>query len=199
MARSVGTIRWAAWCWLLAMLTLSAGAFALAQGESASTAGDPPELVREVYRLNHGDRLSVQVYGESELSKEYQVGSNGRISFPFLGEVEVIGLTASEIGERLVGLLRGSYLIDPKVTVTVVRYRPVYINGQVRQPGAQDFEPGLTVRQAISLAGGLTERASTRKIFLIPAGPAKPDKPRRISLDEPLRPGDTITVEESFF
>lgn len=169
-----------------------------AMGATAPTEIGAEELLRS-YRLTSGDRLSVQVYREPELSKEYAIASNGRISFPFLGEVEVAGKTAVEISESLVTQLRGSYLIDPKVTVTVVRYRPVYLSGEVKTPGAHDFEPGLTVLQAISLAGGFTERASRRKIYLISGDDAEGTKPRRVALDHPLRPGDTITVEESFF
>lgn len=162
----------------------------------------PPavEELQEVYRLSHGDRISVQVFGEPELSSEYAVGSNGRLSFPLIGEVPVAGLTAIEVGSTLTLALRGDYLIDPKVTVTVVRYRPVYINGQVKSPGAMVFEPGLTVRQAITLAGGMTDRASARKIFLISASAAqRNEKPQRVNLDQRLQPGDTVTIEESFF
>lgn len=183
--------------WLLLLLIFWVGPPAVAA--SAELEGADVELL-DVYRLGHGDRLSVQVYGEAELSKEYAIGSNGRLSFPFIGEVPVMGLTAIEVGQRLTEALRGDYLIDPKVTVTVVRYRPIYVNGEVKSPGAMDFEPGLTVRQAISLAGGMTDRASARKIYRVPAGGNRTSsKPQKVGLDVRLEPGDTITIEESFF
>jgi polysaccharide export outer membrane protein len=186
-----------AYGWFLLFIFFMAGPHAIA----ASSEQDAAEVeLLDVYRLGHGDRLSVQVYGESELSKEYAIGSNGRLSFPFIGEVPVMGLTAIEVGQRLTDALRGDYLIDPKVTVTVVRYRPIYVNGEVKSPGAMDFEPGLTVRQAISLAGGMTDRASARKIYRVPAGgPRNSGKPQKVGLDVRLSPGDTITIEESFF
>lgn len=183
------------WAWLICLLLT---ALSVQTGAAEPAATDDPML--DVYRLGHGDRLSVQVYGEPELSSEYAIGSNGRLSFPLIGEVQVSGLTAIEVGKKLGEALRGDYLIDPKVTVTVVRYRPIYINGQVKNPGAKDYEPGLTVRQAISLAGGMTDRASARKIYLISANPTqRSDKPQKVSLDARLNPGDTITIEESFF
>jgi polysaccharide biosynthesis/export protein VpsN len=181
--------------WLVAagVVCGSASAQAPEPGAAAGT------VVDESYRLNAGDEISVQVYGEAELSKQYAIGANGMISFPFLGEVPVAGMTSREIGVKLSDALRGTYLIDPKVTVTVIRYLPIYLNGQVKTPGALPYQPGLTVRKAISLAGGLTDRASSRRIFLIPAGEREGNKPRKVRMDQIIRPGDTITVEESFF
>jgi polysaccharide export outer membrane protein len=188
------------WPLLLAVFLLTWITQAAAVQPASDAVEATVDTLLDVYRLGHGDRLSVQVYGEAELSKEYAVGSNGRLSFPLLGEVAVAGLTATEVGERLADALRGDYLIDPKITATVVRYRPVYVNGEVKNPGAKDFEPGLTVRQAISLAGGMTERASARKIYLISATTSEAaQKPQRVTLDVRLKPGDTITIEESFF
>lgn len=183
---AVWLVLWTLWCCTLA-----------AQETSANV--PETEVIDDSYRLNPGDEISVQVYGEAELSRQYAIGANGRISFPFLGEVPVVGMTSREIGVKLGDALRGTYLIDPKVTVTVLRYLPIYLNGQVKSPGAQPYQPGLTVRKAISLAGGLTDRASTRRIFLIPANQAEGSKPRKVRMDQVVRPGDTITVEESFF
>lgn len=151
------------------------------------------------YRLSRGDVLSVAVYGEPDLSRDLTVNDNGSVSFPLVGEVPLSGLTTGEARDVLTERLKQGYLLDPQVSVTVVRYRPVFVNGQVRTPGGVEFQPGLTVRKAITLAGGMTERASKRRVYLLPDQSKAGTEPKRVGLDEAVRPGDIITVEESFF
>lgn len=151
------------------------------------------------YRLAAGDRISIAVFGEPDLSVEAKVGDNGRIAYPFIGEVLVGGRSAAEVETQVTAALKGDFLVDPKVSVAVVEYRPFFINGQVKSPGSYAFQPGMTVRKAISLAGGLTERASERAISLIPEGQRDRAQGRKVGLDASVGPGDIITVDESFF
>ena len=150
------------------------------------------------YRLNTGDKLRIQVYGEEDLSLEARVSDSGEISYPFLGVLKVIGMTLGQLAEHIAGKLRGDYLVNPKVSVDIIEYRLFYVNGEVTTPGGFPFQPGITVRKAISLAGGFKERADKDKIFIIRDGSPN-DKPARASLDDKVSPGDIITVEESFF
>ena len=159
----------------------------------------PAASVDRNYRLGAGDEVDINVFGEKDLSLAARIGDNGRISYPFLGEMMVAGLTLDELEKRVRDALAGDYLVDPRVTVSVTAYRPFFVNGQVRSPGSYPFQPGMTVRKAISLAGGLTERASERKITLIPESQKADNKGRGVSMDDPVGPGDIITVEESFF
>jgi len=94
--------------------------------------------------------------------------------------------------------LKGDYLVDPSVNVSVVEYRPFYINGEVKTPGGYPYQPGLTLRKAVALAGGFKERASKTKISLL-SERALDGKQRQVGIDEVLNPGDIITVEQSFF
>jgi len=151
------------------------------------------------YRLAAGDRISIAVFGEPDLSVEAKVGDNGRIAYPFIGEVLVGGRSAAEVESQVGAALKGDFLVDPKVSVAVVEYRPFFINGQVKNPGSYAFQPGMTVRKAISLAGGLTERASERAISLIAEGQHDRNQGRKVGLDIAVGPGDIITVDESFF
>ena len=150
------------------------------------------------YRLNTGDKLRIQVYGEEDLSLEARVSDSGDISYPFLGVLKVIGMTPGQLAEHIAGKLRGDYLVNPKVSVDIIEYRLFYVNGEVTAPGGFPFQPGITVRKAISLAGGFKERAAKDKIFIIRDGSPN-DKPTPASLDDKISPGDIITVEESFF
>lgn len=150
------------------------------------------------YRLVPGDLISIQVFGESDLSVEVRITERGVISYPFLGEIRLEGLSSAEVEERVAEGLRAGYLVDPRVNVAILEYRPVYVNGAVSQPNSIPYTPGLTVRKALSMAGGLTERASDNKIYIVSA--ADPTStPLKASLDSPVRPGDTISVGESFF
>lgn len=150
------------------------------------------------YTVGSGDTIRILVFGEDDLTIESQLTDAGTLSYPFLGELELAGLTVGDIKKKITQGLTGTYLIDPRVTVTVVEYREFYVNGEVGRPGGFPFQPGLTVSKAISLAEGFTERASKRNIFIV-----SDDDPeqvsRRAKLNDSVRPGDIITVEQSFF
>jgi polysaccharide export outer membrane protein len=79
-----------------------------------------------------------------------------------------------------------------------VTYRRFYVNGEVKQPGGFAFLPGLTVRKAISLAGGFTPRAAQSKIYIISDSSAN-RSPARVDLNTSVKPGDVITVKQRFF
>lgn len=154
------------------------------------------------YVLGPNDIIAISVYMEEDLSfEEIRIGDSGRINYPFLGEIQAAGNTVSGF-ENLIrrGLIDGEFLIDPAVTVRIVQYRPFYINGEVSMPGAYPFEPGLTLRKAVSIAGGFTERASRRGIAILAEGGGENGTPAKTdNLDVTIRPGDIITVEERFF
>ncbi|ODS23133.1 capsular biosynthesis protein [Candidatus Endobugula sertula] len=154
--------------------------------------------VPPAYTLGYGDVVSIKVYDEEDLTVRTQLNDLGYISFPFLGELQVFGLTISEVQEKITKGLQDGYLVEPKVSVTVAEYRRFYVNGEVRHPGGFAFLPGLTVRKAISLAGGFTARAAQNKIYTISDGDNK-RSPTRVNLNSPVKPGDVITVKQRFF
>jgi len=153
------------------------------------------------YQLGSGDKIRITVFGEPDLSiEEIRLSDAGTVSYPFLGEIQVAGLSVSELERKIREGLKGDYLVDPEVTVSVLEYRPFFIHGEVEDPGGIPYVPGITLRKAVALAGGFTERASRSKIYVIRDGvPIADDKGQRIGLDEKVRPGDIITVEQSFF
>lgn len=149
------------------------------------------------YKVGSGDTIRILVFGEDDLSIESQLSDAGTLSYPFLGELRLTGQTVGQIEDRIRKGLLGTYLIDPRVTVTITEYRQFYVNGEVEKPGGFPFQPGLTVRKAISLAEGFTERASKKNIFII--SDEKKGSSRRVTLNSSVKPGDIITVEQSFF
>ena len=151
------------------------------------------------YRLNSGDVISIRVFGEDEISREkIRLTDAGTVSFPILGEILVLGSTVGEIEKLLTDRLKGRYLVNPRVSVWIEEYRSFFVNGMVEKPGAYPFQPGLNVRKAVSIAGGFKERASVSKIFIVRDKDVA-HQPTKVDLNADVGPGDTITVEESFF
>jgi polysaccharide export outer membrane protein len=151
------------------------------------------------YRLNSGDVISIRVFGEDDFTREkVRLTDAGTVSFPILGEIPVLGRTIGEIESLLTERLRGRYLVNPRVSVWIDEYRSFFVNGMVERPGAYPFQPGLNVRKAVSIAGGFKERASEDKIFIVRDKDAA-HRPVKVNLNAEVAPGDTITVEESFF
>lgn len=182
---------------VLGLLLLGIG-MASAQSTTARTLGASDSTLSS-YKLGVGDVISVQVVGEDDLKREkVRLSDAGTLSFPYLGEIRVRGMTVGELEEFITTGLKGRYLLNPQVTVTIGEYRNFFVNGQVDKPGGYPFVPGLTVRKAISIAGGFKERASKEKINVIREDDLKGNA-IRIALEAPVKPGDIITVEESFF
>lgn len=151
------------------------------------------------YRLSSGDVISINVFGEEGLTfTEIRLTDAGTFSYPFIGEVQANGKTATEIEALITQKLKGDYLVDPRVSVSVLKYRQFFISGEVKSPGGYPYLPGLTLRSAAALAGGFTERASMNRITVIREQDPS-HKPVPALLDTPVHPGDTITIDQGFF
>ena len=150
------------------------------------------------YLLGFGDVIEVTVYGEDDLSMQLKINGDGPVNYAFAGKLSLASKTVATVEQEITELLRDGYLIDPRVSVAVAQYRPFFIVGSIRKPGSYPFQPGMTVRKAISMAGGLEERASSHKWFLVAEGASK-DNRHKVRENDPVKPGDTIAIEESFF
>ena len=151
------------------------------------------------YTLNSGDSIRIHVYGEPDLTFEsLLIGQNGRISYPFLGELKVTGKSSAQLQKTLTDGLKPDYLIDPRISVSIVNYRPFFVNGEVKNPGGVSFQPGLTLRKAISLAGGFTERANKKQVLVIADSDPQREE-QKVGLDYKVQPGDIFTVQDTFF
>jgi polysaccharide export outer membrane protein len=178
-------------CFFISIVLLLAALPSAAQtAESAST-----------YTLNTGDHVEVTVFEEPDLSIDAVLDDTGSISFPLLGEIVVRGLTPRQLESTITEGLRGRFLINPRVNVSIKEYRPFFVRGEVANPGGFPFKPGLTVEKAISLAGGFTSRASKSEFYIISddASETETGKGQRAQLTTRIRPGDVINIEQSFF
>jgi len=156
------------------------------------------DFVAASYRLGVGDRVRVDVFREADLSGEVSIESTGYINYPLIGTITAVGLTAQQLERELIARFRAGYLRNPDVRVAVVRYRPIFISGAVRNTGAFPFSEGLTVERALTLASGMTPLGSPRRIFALREG-APASAREKVGLDAPLYPGDTLFVEEGVF
>ena len=155
-------------------------------------------VVSDQYVLQGGDQIFIQVFDEPDLTMEATVSQSGAINYSYLGPVQVAGHSPEQLTDIIVAKLRDGYLRNPSVNITVMKYRSFFVDGEVRSPGSYGYEPGLTLAKAVSLAGGMTDRASRRKIFLtreVDGG----KKSYRVELSQTIEPGDIITIKEGFF
>lgn len=152
-----------------------------------------------LYHLGPGDKLRVTVFNESDLTGEYTVDGQGFLRLPLVGQVQAAGQTSygleSQIGNAFV---RGGFLLNPRVSVEIITYRPFYILGEVSKPGEYAYVNAMTVPNAIALAGGYTERAVESSIWVRHLGEKKE---RFVRADESTRiyPGDVIRVEKTTY
>lgn len=186
-------------CLLLAALPLAAcgaggaapsGSDLASAGQSAGDAG---------YRLGSGDHVRITVYGQPEMTGEYAIDGSGMLSFPLIGQVHAGGLSAGGLEQALVDRLQPNYLKNPSVSVEVLTYRPFYIVGEVRTPGSYPYVSGMTVLNAVALAGGFTYRAREDDFYLLRRR-GEGSRDRIVAApDTPVLPGDVITVRERYF
>lgn len=147
------------------------------------------------YQLDTGDILRVTVYGDAELSKTYKVDDSGAISVPLVGAVQVRGKTTQMAGGAIAAALANGYMRNPDVAVEIDTYRPFFIQGAIKNGGQFTYVYGMTVRAAISTAGGFSETADrTRAIVYRRQGEEMAKG--TVDLDFPIFPGDTVVVLE---
>jgi len=150
------------------------------------------------YLLGSGDQIVINVYNEPDLTTKVKIDKTGLVSFPFLEDVQVIGLSTKQVGNVIRAGLLGDYIVDPQVSVSIAVYRPFFIHGQVNRPGGFPFQDDLTLDKAIAIAGGLANRASKSdwKITRIVNGKTVTIQ---ANVATQVHPDDIIKIEQSFF
>lgn len=166
----------------------------------------------EGYKLQNNDLILVSVFQEDDLLTQSRISKNGTISFPLLETVEIGGLTVPEAAEKIRAALDKDYIVNPKVTITLLEYakRRVTVMGQVNTPGsiAMPDEGEMDLLSAIAMAGGYTKIADPGKITIRRVVDGKDSiirvNAKRLASDKEtkvfiLQPNDTISVAESIF
>ena len=178
---------------------------ALAVGPAPAGAQAPPPW-QPSYHFAVGDTVEFKFVYTPELNFTAPVRPDGAISFPYLGDVKLLGLTVAELTDALrkhyAGVLR-----TPDVTVIVHSFQAlrVFVTGEVPAPGRLEFRPGMTVAQAVAAAGGFRDSANRKQVVLL-----RPQTPTALSVtlvsverhgaaagDLPLGPDDIVFVPKS--
>jgi polysaccharide export outer membrane protein len=159
--------------------------------------------------LGPGDVIEVRVYREQEISGVYQIGSEGDVVFPLCHRVVVSGLTANGAAEKFRECLADGFMRDPQVTVLVREYnsKKVFVFGEVQKPGTFTYQDGMSIVQAVTLAGGFTRTASQNSTSVTRRVRGQEVKVKvnvqDIALGKApnftLEPGDIVYVPESLF
>ncbi len=182
--------------YLLPFFILVNGAVA----SSASAQSDEPPLAISLeshYTLGSGDRIQITVFGVDLLSGEFPIDGGGNISYPLLGEIKVGGLTLRELENTLLEKLRDGYLVNPSISLEVLNYRPFYILGEVRNPGKYEFVSGISIYNAVAMAGGYTHRARENRARVTRSNPE--ETLENVDHSTLVMPGDIIHIRERFF
>jgi protein involved in polysaccharide export with SLBB domain len=185
-----GLLRALAWT-----LVLSLSATGLVSAQDGTQDGVATE-----YRLGSGDQLRITFFGKhtTDLSGEYDIDGSGIVPLPLVGNLKIGGLTVSEAEKKIVDAYKPDYVLNPRVSVQVMNYRPFYITGQVAEPGSYPYVNGITVLEAVVIAGGFTKRAKESSMHIIRG--TDPTRTKEDATPETVvLPGDVIEVPQRYF
>jgi polysaccharide export outer membrane protein len=150
------------------------------------------------YRIGAGDKLTVRVAGEADITADYLVDGSGDISMPYIQTVHIGGLSTPQVEQLISTRLRNGFLRNPKVSVQVTTLRPFYILGEVTASGSFAYQPGITVQNAIAIAGGYGPRADQGAV-LITRKNVSGTATKKAPVTTQIYPGDVIYVRERWF
>ncbi len=146
------------------------------------------------YRLGIGDRVKIVVFGQPDLTNEVEIDATGKIVMALIGDINAAGRTIRDVETEIRSRLDKDFLVNPKVSLLVVAYRPITMLGQVKNPGRYPYSAGMDIRQAVALAGGYDKRGSSSSATIYRNGQEMDVPPETL-----VQPGDTIEIPRRFF
>lgn len=150
-------------------------------------------------QLQSGDQLKVIVFGEDSLSGIYEISPSGTVAMPLIAPIRAAGHSVAEVERAITSAYAsGKFLQEPKITVSVVSFRPFYIFGEVLTPGRYAYTNGLDVLGAVATAGGFTYRASKTSVLIRHPG-EEVWQQYSLAAPQPIEPGDVIRVPERYY
>jgi polysaccharide biosynthesis/export protein len=182
------SMRWLQLCLLLVLLPLAACSL---NGKVTTYSLEP----HSVYTLGGGDVIRVKVYGDETATGSYKVDDAGTVSMPLVGQLHVAGLTSAQAAAAIAAALADGYVRNPDVAVEIETYRPFFIQGAVKTGGQFPYVSGMTVRAAVSTAGGYSDTAQRQRATIYRKVGDQMQK-SVVDLDFPIYPGDTIVISE---
>lgn len=183
---------------LAAFQFISSNVHAQTPAAPAAQAAPAMPSIDDGYKLGVGDKVRVIVFGEMDLGGEYVVDATGFVRLPLIGQIRAAGGTPHQLEIEVTNKLKDGYLQDPRVSIEVTNYRPFYILGEVNKPGEYSYVNGMSVLNAVALAGGYTFRADDKRVYVRRDGSSRETT---VNADQMTKvfPGDIIRVGERFF
>ncbi len=195
---------------ILTLWVLSIATFARAQSETSTSAGLPASATSADYKLLPADYIQIRVFQEEELTREFSVSQDYTISLPLIGTVDVRGRSLRQTEELVRQLYDRDYLVNPQITLVVLRYveRAVNVIGSVNAPQAVPFPPerGLTLIEAVARAGGFSRLADKSRVRIVRTDDEGVNTTYTVNVDRlidgrsasswPLQVDDVIEVRE---
>ena len=181
----------------LTLIVIVSGVLWVRPAPAQNTAGQSAFTAQQ-YLLGPGDQLRVIVFGQEDLSGDFEIDGTGLLSLPLIGKIRVGGNTLAEAESTIIKELKPDYLKDPHVSLQVLNYRPFYIIGEVQAPGSYPYVNGMTILEAVAIAGGFTYRAKESRMKIIRATDSTRQK-NTVSPGTVVFPGDVIEIPERFF
>jgi protein involved in polysaccharide export with SLBB domain len=166
--------------------------------QTAAAQAPAPATSAATYVLGSTDRIRLKVYGEPDISGEYEIDAGGNVSVPLAGHIKAAGSTTRQLEKSITSALSKGIVRDPRVNVEIAQYRPYYILGEVKKSGEYPYRHGLTVMDAVASAGGFTYRANENKVLLRRSG-ARAEETLPLDAPVPVFPGDNIRIPERYF
>lgn len=188
--------------WLLMMMAAIAAGVMVTGCSGAGVSLEGPEAAAgqaAVYRLKPGDKLKIAVFNEPDLTGEFQISDGGAIAFPLVGEVKASGMSIDEFRVSLTDQLKNGFVRNPRVTVDVLNYQRINVIGEVRNAGQYDYRPGISIQDAVAMAGGYTYRANTRTAYIRRANSNSEVSVSTDGARVAILPGDNIRIPERYF
>lgn len=190
-------------CLCLILVGLLATLAVPANAQQAAPTQQAPQLPNvpasdDSYRLGSGDKIHMAVFGQADLNGDFAVDGGGSVQLPLIGSVKAAGLTVAEFQKEVTSKFADGYFVNPNVEIDVVSYRPFYIIGEVRAPGQYAYVNGMSILNAVALAGGFTDRADKSEVYIRRNGSSKETE---YPADETTKvnPGDIVRISERFF
>ncbi len=167
---------------------------------SPLSAQDVKESEPIKYLLGSGDKLRISFFGKhySDLSGDYEIDGAGIVPLPLVENILLGGKTLSEAEYAIKAAYKPDYVKNPRVSVQVLNYRPFYIWGQVNSPGSYPYVNGITVLEAVVIAGGFTKRAKQDTLKVIRGNDSSRTE-HDATLGDVILPGDVIEVAQRYF
>jgi polysaccharide export outer membrane protein len=151
------------------------------------------------YKLSTGDEVRLITFNEQTLSGNFNIDDSGYIALPLLGPMPADGQTTRSLAKEIEDALRTRKLLsEPSVVVEIVKYRPIFVLGEVKSPGPFPYQPHMTMLTAVALAGGFTPRAVKSRAEVVRSS-AGASVDGRLDPQSKVEPGDVITILERNF